>query len=240
MADFSSLMGIDSTTLRTLIMAYSAYAAYLEADETGENQQAATAYLYAAAYEVLLDQEKAKVWFAKAAACYTRHNNPYGVIASICHKSINYLGYIDYLERRNTTPDMQFYQLLNLTFIGENIKTAIRQEPVGRLQIPFQWYADAINATKNITGAQQAAQLPAVWYPLLSRMNEPVMQLRQDTLRWRQQQGTVIPIAPDTIATCLTLLSIAARNGISGAHISSLLATQTDFAFLPVKIALQI
>lgn len=240
MTDFSLLLGINSETLRSLISAYSGYAAYLEADDNSEMQKIAACYLYAAAYEVLLDQVKALEWFAVAAERYTQAGDPYGVIASLCCKEVTYLGYADYMARRNTSPDMQFYQLLNLSFIGEAVKTSASKEPVGRLKIPFHLYADAIEATTDLSWEQQPEQLPEAWKPLLYGINEKVLLLRQDTLRWQQLKGTVIPIAPEAIAACITLLAITERNDIPRNDIAALIQQQESPIFIPMKIALEI
>lgn len=230
MSDFSLLLSLDSDALQTLAHAYSSYAAYLDTGNAEDIHTIACCYMKAAAYEMLLDQSNARSLFALAATRFTQINDPYGLIAGIC----SYQGCPDLSITTEATPDIQFYQLLNGTFTGATVDTSAWQEPVGRLQIPFRLYADAITDTID----QEVTQLPKVWKSLLTRMHTRPRLLSKDTARWRKLEGTITPIEPETVATCIALLRVAERQGISLDILTSLVQAQQDNAYIPMKIGL--
>ncbi|WP_143310076.1 hypothetical protein [Chitinophaga vietnamensis] len=238
MSDLSSAFMIDPAVLHRLVQAYTSYAAYLQSGNSADTGKIAACFMHAASYQLLLDQAASKRLFSRAAQYYAQANLPYGVIASICCDEISYLGYVEYKEKRNTAPDLQFYQLLNMYFVGESVITSARQEPVGKLQLPFSLYADTLEQTADFSWEQKAGQLPKAWTPLLSSIYSHLQTLQSNTEQWRQLQGTPVPVEPETLATCITLLKITDRNGIPREVVQALIKQQKSAAFLPLKIAL--
>lgn len=230
MTDFSPILHLDREALTTLANAYSSYATYLDAAQSDDLQTIAGSYMKAAGYEMLYDQTTAREWFSRANGYFVRAADAYGVIAAICCNQSP-----DMEPGPSPTPDLQFYQLLCSYFKDVPVDITAYQEPVGRLQIPIRLYMEAFESTEDAT---QAADLPAAWKPLLTRMHTRPRLLSKDTQRWRSLEGTINPIEPETIATCVTLLTVAQRQGITWGSIEGMVQQQQDAVFIAVKVAL--
>ncbi|NML37901.1 hypothetical protein HHL17_11915 [Chitinophaga sp. G-6-1-13] len=230
MTDFSSLLQLDKEVLTTLVNAYSSYATYLDEGQSDDLQTIAGSYMKAAGYVMFYDQAAAREWFSRARDYYTRAADTYGIIAAICcHQAP------DMEAGPSPTPDLQFYQLLCSYFKDVPVDITAYQEPVGRLQVPIRLYMEAFESTEE---AVQAADLPAAWKPLLTRMHTRPRLLSKDTRRWHSLEGTINPIEPETIATCVTLLTVAQRQGITRESMEEMLQQQKDAAFIAVRLAL--
>ncbi|WP_168869298.1 hypothetical protein [Chitinophaga varians] len=226
MTDFSSLLQLDREVLTMLVSAYSSYAIYLDEGQSDDFPTIAGSYMKAAGYVMFYDQAAARKWFSRAREYFTRAADTYSIIAAICcYQSPD----------MEPGPDLPFYQLLCSYFKDAPADITAYQEPVGRLQIPIRLYIEAFEATEEAT---QAADLPAAWKPLLTRMHTRPRLLSKDTRRWRSLEGTINPIEPETIATCVTLLTVALRQGITLESIEEIMTQQKDVAFIAVKIAL--
>lgn len=232
MTDFSSLLQLDKEALATLANAYSSYATYLDAGQSDDLPTIAGSYMKAAGYEMLFDQATAKKWYFRATDYFIRAADTYGIIAAICCNQS------PEMEVGPTpTPDLQFYQLLSGYFKDTPVDITAWQEPVGRLQIPMRLYLEAFDATEECTAA---TELPAAWKPLLTRMHTRPRLLSKDVKRWRSLEGTINPIEPETIATCVTLLTVAHRQGITWESMKEEVQQQQDVAFIAVKLALSL
>ncbi|MBC9914456.1 hypothetical protein [Chitinophaga varians] len=229
MTDFSSILQLDREVLATLANAYSSYATYLDEGQSDDYPTIAGSYMKAAGYTMLYDQDTARDWFSRATAYFIRAADTYGIIAAICsHQSP------DIEVGASPTPDLQFYQLLCSYYKEVPVDITAYQEPVGKLQVPIRLYMEAFDATEEAT---QATDLPTAWKPLLTRMHTRPRLLSKDTRRWRSLEGTINPIEPETIATCVTLLTVAQRQGITRESIEEVIAQQKDAGFIAVKIA---
>lgn len=232
MTDFCSLLQLDKEVLAALANAYSSYATYLDAGQSDDLPTIAGSYMKAAGYEMLFDHATAGKWFRRAADYFVRAADTYGIIAAICSNQSP-----DMEIGPSPAPDLQFYLLLSSYFKNIPADIAAWEEPVGRLQIPMRLYLEAFEATEECT---TAADLSAAWKPLLTRMHTRPRLLSKDTKRWRSLEGTINPIEPETIATCVTLLTVAYRQGITRESIEEMLRQQKDAVFIAVKVALQL
>ncbi|MBC9930016.1 hypothetical protein [Chitinophaga qingshengii] len=230
MTDFSPLLQLDKETLTTLANAYSSYATYLDSGASDDYATIAGSYMKAAGYEMLYNQVAAREWFTRATTFFTRATDTYGIIAAICSNQS-----IDMDAGPDPTPDLQFYQLLNSYFQGTAVDISAWQEPAGRLQIPIRLYIEALEATADATTANELA---AIWKPLLTRMHTRPRLLSKDTRRWQSLEGTINPIEPETVATCITLLVVANRQGITWEDLEEMIGQQKDAGFIAVKLAL--
>lgn len=226
MTDFSSILQLDREVLATLANAYSSYATYLDEGQSDDYPTIAGSYMKAAGYAMFYDQATAREWFSRATAYFIRAEDNYSIIAAICsHQSME--------MAMDTAP--QFYQLLYSYYKDVPADITAYQEPVGKLQIPIRLYMEAFEATEEVT---QAMDLPSAWKPLLTRMHTRPRLLSKDTRRWQSLEGTINPIEPETIATCLTLIAVAQRQDITRESIEEVIAQQKDAGFIAVKIAL--
>lgn len=232
MTDFCSLLQLDKEVLATLANAYSSYATYLDAGQSDDLPTIAGSYMKAAGYEMLFDQATARKWFGRATDYFVRAADTYGIIAAICSNQSPEME-----VSPSPTPDLQFYLLLSGYYKGIPVDIAAWEEPVGRLQIPIRLYIEAFEATEE---SSAAAGLPAAWKPLLTRMHTRPRLLSKDAKRWRSLEGTINPIEPETIATCVTLLTVAHRQGITRESTEEVVQQQKDAAFIAVKVALEL
>lgn len=226
MTDFSPLLHLDKETLTTLANAYSSYATYLDSGESDDYATIAGSYMKAAGYEMLYNQVAAREWFTRATSFFTRAADAYGIIAAICSN-----------QSVNMETDLQFYQLLNSYFQDTAVDISAWQEPVGRLQIPIRLYIEALEATEAATSAKELA---SIWKPLLTRMHTRPRLLSKDTRRWQSLDGTINPIEPETVATCITLLVVANRQGIAQKDLEEMIGQQKDAGFIVMKLALML
>ena len=205
MSYYTEILNLDEQDLFELSDANYGYASALTKQENPANNLIiASSYLIAGIYKTIISPGTGSKAFNLSANFYLKDQNSFWIIPSICSNNLDLINNnkesIEAINKYSYLEQFLFrvYTQKNWNY---NSLYSIQDLYVGNLKIPFGLY---FNSFKHDTKEEKLESI----YAVLNRTSAHTKFLMTDSFHWQNATGTIIPIEPEILAYCLTLLKI--------------------------------
>jgi hypothetical protein len=224
MSHYTEILRIPIEDIAVLADAYEGYAFSFEESSLEENfleiqPWRSSSLLLAAIFRSLLSPNESRFLFRAATLNYRELGNQFWKVLAICGLDQELLATEQVLPGEDSSEisePLYFYELLSQCWLSslregqsqqafERYLQQAQRKPfqkVGRLEIPMRLYTNAMIDSLEWRSPQPEIQN---WRALLYRANESVELSQSDRFHWESLPGSVVPLEPEILATCISL-----------------------------------